>query len=143
MKLMKFGELAALAAARHNCAAWSWRRAGLLLLMLFGRAKFLTSLCHQPGKTFGTSIKSGKQRMTEEARNHSKINNDPAKYMHDYHEGIEDLTQTDHVTNVAVAEVNKLPPPLVGDEQTRSREPQHLQAKQGVLFLMFWIVGCI
>jgi len=42
---------------------------------------------------------------------------------------IEDFTQTDHVTSVAVAEVNKPPPPLVADEQTRSLETRHLKSR--------------
>jgi len=48
--------------------------------------------------------------------------------MHDIPQ-IEDYTQTDHVTSVAVAEINNPPPSLVADEQTRSRETRHLKSR--------------
>jgi len=43
---------------------------------------------------------------------------------------IEDFTRTGHVTSVAVADVNKPPPPLVADEQKQRRETHHLQSRR-------------
>ena len=67
---------------------------------------------------------------------------------------IQDFTQTGHVTDVALAEVNKPPPPLVADEQMQSRETHNLQSRSfvrnvvdqffyqrfGVLYLFYVVV---